>query len=517
MKAPSLELSDAFLRMQKDQQGRTFYKHPSDLLILTANHRECLAALQESLDEGKYTARPAPSVHIPKPNWHVRPAAILTLEDQVVYHYLALLAKPVVAPQLEWSEGKVRYSNFLAKEGASWFRRTFLGWKNFDRTSIRKLQDSPKYVLLTDIAGYYENIDIGRLVQDLRASGVDGTITQTLSMSLNKWAGPRGRGIPQGYSPSDLMGEFYLNSIDRALATEGFDHVRYLDDFRVFAGTRTDSVRALHRLSDLPRERGLNLQTAKSEILESDKALERIAAVARALADVSERIGSQLEDLGNPYITPAALRKYIQSDPDDPAPAVVEAAWFSFEAGEFGGFNKSVFHYLLARLSDLESGAAVPFAVRQLSERPEETAHCLAYLGQLPNVENAVYDAVASVLSREETVFGYQKYQIVRWFWELQISNDTVRMFCRQQLAGGGDSFLVQPYAAVYLGDFADGLHDYEKLESAFYRDTNELTRGAYLYALRLAPSDVKGRVYGRARGESPYLDWAIKIARDQR
>jgi hypothetical protein len=74
----------------------------------------------------------------------------------------------------------------------------------------------------------------------------------------------------------------------------------------------------------------------------------------------------------------------------------------------------------------------------------------------------------------------------------------------------------VLPYAAVYLGQFADGLQDYEKLESAFYRDTDQLTRAAYLYALRFAPADLKGRVFGRAKGESTYLDWAVEIAKQR-
>ena len=97
--------------------------------------------------------------------------------------------------------------------------------------------------------------------------------------------------------------------------------------------------------------------------------------------------------------------------------------------------------------------------------------------------------------------------QILRWFWEKRISNDTVRTFCRRQLTARTDSSVLLPHAAVYIGHFADGLHDYEKLESAFFNDTDQLTRAAYLYALRFAPRDLKGRVYGRARGESTYLE----------
>ena len=515
----SSELSDAFRRVQNDQRERTFFTHPCNVEVLTVHRSEWLAELQRRVDDSKYTPRPAPLLSIAKENWHVRPGVVLTLDDQVVYQYLALLARPVVAPQLEWSEGKVRFSHYLSKSGASGFQRPFLGWKNFSHASIKKLKDASKYVVITDIAGYYENIDIGRLIQDLRASGVSSSVTELLSACLNKWAGPRARGIPQGNSASDLFGEFYLNSVDRTLATEGFEHARYSDDFRVFADSQVNAIKALHRLSELLRERGLNIQTAKSDILDAADARQRFTKVGRVLADVSQRIGGELEDLvgTDPYITPAALRKYIRSDPNDPAPAVVEAAWHEFEAGEFGQFNRSVFHYLISRLAELRSDAAVPYAITQLRERPEETRSCLRYLESLlDDLDESVFDKVAGVLTDGRNVFQHQKYQLLQWFWKQQLPNERVRTFCRRQLTAHIDSPFVLPYAAVYLGEFADGLHDYEKLESAFFRDSNELTRAAYLYALRSAPKDIRRRVFGRAKGESTYLDWTIDVAQQR-
>ena len=515
----SFQLTDAFLRTRKDQRGRTFFTHPCDVEVLTAHRSEWLAELQRRVDDGKYTPRPAPLLGIAKEDWHVRPGAVLTLDDQVVYQYLALLARPVVAPQLEWSEDKVRFSHYLSKRRVSWFQSPFLGWRNFDRASVKKIKEPSMYIVVTDIAGYYENIDIGQLTQDLRASGVSSSVTKLLSVCLNKWAGPRARGIPQGYSPSDFFGEFYLNSVDRALATEEFEHARYLDDFRVFADSRVNAIKALHRLSELLRERGLNLQTAKSDILDADEATERFTAVARMLAKVIQRIGSQLKGLvaTDLYITPAVLREYVRSDTKDPAPAVVEEAWKEFEAGEFGRFNKSVFHYLIARLAELQSVVAVPYAIAQLHERPEETSHCLSYLKSLlDDLDKSVFDEVASALTDERNVFEHQKYQLLQWFWKQELPNERVRTFCRRQLTARFDSPFVLPYAAVYLGQFADGLQDYEKLESAFFRDTNQLTRAAYLYALRFAPAEIRGRVFGRAKGESTYLDWTVDVAKQR-
>lgn len=209
----SQELNDAFRHLRNDLRERTFYRHPSDLAIVESRRREWLAGLQGRLDSETYVPRPALGLSVPKAEWHVRPAIILTLEDHVVYNYLALLARSQVAPKLRWSERDgIRFSNHIDLRGKGWFRHTFVGWKAFDKSSLRRSKEKP-HVLVTDIAGYYENIDIDRLVRDLRAIGVERAVTKLMSSCLNKWAGRRGKGIPQGYSASDLFAEFYLRTL----------------------------------------------------------------------------------------------------------------------------------------------------------------------------------------------------------------------------------------------------------------------------------------------------------------
>ena len=317
-KVVSQELNDAFRHVRDDLRERAFYRHPSDLEIVTSHRNEWLADLQDRLGNEVYVPRAALRLSVPKADWQVRPAAVLLLEDHTVYNYLALLARAQIAPLLSWF-GEERDSILkpyrIAREAV--VPKEFCwGGRLLMKSSLRRIEKN-KHVLVTDIAGYYENIDIGRLVQDLRAVGVEAAVVQLLSSCLNKWAGRRGKGIPQGYCASDLFAEFYLNTVDLALDAEGFDHMRYLDDFRVFAESRRTAILALHRLSELVREQGLILQTAKSQFLHTDQANERFSAVDRMLTAVSNRIGSELNGLidADPYVTPQALREYIPVRP----------------------------------------------------------------------------------------------------------------------------------------------------------------------------------------------------------
>jgi hypothetical protein len=58
-------------------------------------------------------------------------------------------------------------------EKVEWIRSGFLVSKQWREKSLKKLTKSTRFVLFTDISGFYENIDLPRLNSDLRAIGVE--------------------------------------------------------------------------------------------------------------------------------------------------------------------------------------------------------------------------------------------------------------------------------------------------------------------------------------------------------
>ena len=174
-----------------------------------------------------------------------------------------------------------------------------------------------------------------------------------------------------------------------------------------------------------------------------------------------------------------------------------------------------MFHYLISRLAELKSRVAVPFVLRQLSERPEESVYCLDYLGaQLEALTPEELDQVAAALTDGGNVYEYQRYLVLRWFAEERVEHASVLIFCRRLLSNPTAPPLLLAHAAAYLGEFAEGLHDYERLESALYGDADPARRAAYLCALRSAPRQLRKRAFGRVAGESTYMDWTIEFAK---
>ncbi|RKH04688.1 RNA-directed DNA polymerase [Corallococcus carmarthensis] len=495
----------------EDQRGDLFYKHPFEIDILKRD-LSWLERISTQLAENKYTAAQARPVDVPKPGYHIRPAAHLSLEDQVAISYLLIKCKQTISKAISWSEGTIRQSHWIS-EGGSWFKDAYSGWKHFREKSIQTILNGAKFVFITDISGYYENIDLSKLSSDLKNLSIPTKTADQISSCLNKWAGPRRRGIPQGYNPSHLLGELYLDSFDHNLQDEGFTHLRYLDDIRVFARTEQEARRALHRVTVLLRERGLNLQTSKSKILSGDEATALFDGVAPIIKNVSEEIAKELdllEEIG--YVGMEESRRALENLSSPPL-EVLQRTWRQFEQGSLGGFDKTLFHYLLNRLGKAKVPDAVDYSLRLLTERPEETSTCLHYLQQTNGREAEIAKAVAEIIQSRDTLFIHQVYTCLRWLFDNKLRIESVVEHCRSLSTWSPERFIVRPYAIAYIGLFAS-LRDFERLEG-LYRDSSDwLDRATVICAYRNAIIDMRNAFYGRVRGEHELVDRAIAYSK---
>jgi hypothetical protein len=509
----------ALSRLAKDHANTVFVTHPYALDLIRVDEDGFLAALHAQLTEGRFVPRPARHVGTPKAGWHVRPATVLGIEDELVYHYLTLHCLAEVRATNQWSEGKFRFAYLTAPSpptGQEWFVRKFTGWKKFSDVSLGLLKQGYPFILLADIAAYYENIDIGRLMLDLGAAGVKDRTTALLSTCLNKWAMPRNRGIPQSLSPSHVFGEFYLDSIDRELDRKQAEHLRYLDDFRVFCQTERDARLSLHLLTNLLRERGLNLQAAKSEVVPNAEATAKIEHAPRLVEQVTERVAKMIAAIprGSVAMTPEELRDYILEHPQEIEEKTIRETWADFVSGKIE-FDKTVFHFLLSRLRDAKLAIAVPAALTIMRDRPEETGAVLDYVANfLDDIDDNTRAAIAAIAVGADTIFEYQRYAILRWFFRQRIKQSDLLAFCRAHATSSSPFQVMRAYILGYLGEHAERPADYELLMRAYAELESDMDRATIICAMRRASPATRNGFYARCKGESPWVDRALAFAK---
>lgn len=509
----------AFVFFEHDQKERVFFSHPLEPILRKGAKDEWLATLARQVESATYVPSHAKILDTPKPKWHSRPGALLSCADQVVYHYIGLKCLELIRPRLRALEGTVRFSNILAKNNRSWFARTFSGWKRFSEATATLLPNA-EFIVETDVAGYYENIDIGRLIRELSAEGVDPFTIALMEKCLNKWAYPRGRGLLQGFSPSDLLAEYYMDAIDRHLKGAGLAHVRYMDDMRIATINERDARIAQLKLTAFLRDRGLNLQTSKTVILPKSAAMEHQRRLETILSRVAVEVATELTSIGvpDPNVSMSQLqsriRNVLKTSPSKPAIEVLERTFGDFVSGALGEWDKTILHYLLHRLSESGSLVALDFAVQLLSEHPEETLDGLRYVASSPPGErrDEAVTRIAQLVRDNLLLFDYQVYQIFRWAYDSSIQSSALAEAARSTLRQARHYPPMRYHAIAFLGRHAE-MTDWEELETIYRNSTDPLERATVVGAFKDAPAALRGKFLGRARGDGELIDLAVAWA----
>jgi hypothetical protein len=458
---------------------------------------------------------------VPKGNGAIRPGAILSLEDRTVYADIVSALLPTIYAGLKWAQGTVDFSHQLTNRAdrVNWFTNRYTGWTQFQRAQLKKLEDHETitHVVVTDLTGFYENIDLTILMSDLRSLGCASEIVQFLQKLLYRWASIPGRGIPQGHSPSDILAKVYLTPIDRLIVDEGFDYFRYNDDMRVFCRGFVSCKQALLFMTQALRRRGLNLQTAKTEMMVRDAAKTWIEGITPVIEAVQERYRKEIAEIVghlNPYAPISEIE--IQIDPEEAPLEILKEVFHEHFVGEGARFNTPLFHYILKRLGAQKDASALDFSIKQLYIRPQETQPILDYIGHIGAHAEAC-PAICEFLNSEDNIYEYQKYQIFRWLGDAPAAPPANLMTLARQFTFdlSRPSYL-RAVCRKLLQDHGT-IADMDRLEGSYSEARDDLEAAQILVSLKRMESGRRNAFFGRVEGDGLLRARAVRLVRQGR
>lgn len=522
--AKLLDLELAWKRAKADLQYDVFIKIPHKEEIIEADLNNWLGTLKDSInDDDNYTPSPAYICDVPKKNGAIRPGTHLKLNDRVVYAACLGICIPYIHKTLYWAR-EVDFSYQLSSNPykPNWISNPYSGWSKFREKSLDKISEGVSYVLIADIAAYYENIDISTLVSDLKQIGVPDEAVSMLSRCLNKWAQVTGKGIPQGHTPSNILGKLYLNSIDHILKNMGYCHYRYVDDIRIFCRSLTEAKKALVDLIRLLRKRGLNIQTAKSKIYRADRAkneIEGVTTVITAVRDkiIEEAIAITGED--NPYMTISSAETILPMLPiiaDDPPIELVREIYKTYFIDLIDdNFDKTLFRFLLKRLARRNDNYVLDHCKDLLLQHPEETIYILDYIKAL-DVVDEVKNAIVNYLESEDAVYMYQKYLIIDWFVKVTHTPTEELLAIVRNLAFDTSQPPYLRYICIdYLGEYGPAA-DLERLQNTYDTISDPIEQFEIICSLRRMERGRRNTFLGRVQTENELNKLAVNWVRSR-
>lgn len=481
-------------------------------------------------------------------------------EDLVVYSALILEVFDELRSSINWSAQECRYSHILRNDIADsnqWDEFEKPHWKAMQEKKIDLAEES-KYVLETDISGFYENIDIERVTSIFKQITGRQDVGNELRHLLRPWADPRKRGIPQGYGPSDILAEIYLDGIDKRLVNNGFDHVRYNDDFVVFCDSRNEAIEAQNLLEKEFRIRGLNIKSGKTDIITAVDALQAYAEPEATFEEIKREIGDQdeeveqLEDVtmersvtevaaeharaagsgtvpygGGHYVDSGDAMSDGGQPPDDATVEnedgsddelteeqqehLKEAYSRHIEDVEFDQLDTHLFRYIINRLGKAQDPIAVDYCIDYIVDgNPDVRRILYNYFKYLPNNEK-VSDRLASAVANEELGYKYHNFLILRWFYG-ENYNSTNIVHCATEIIDRRNEIIeTREYAIAILSEYGD-YSDWERIEVLFGEAERELTKAVIAYSLRQYELGRRKEFYDHISGNHRLVNMAIEL-----
>ncbi|MEK6777431.1 MAG: group II intron reverse transcriptase/maturase [bacterium] len=225
-----------------------------------AKEERYLEELESKLREGRYEAKPVKRVWIPKAGSKgKRPLGIPVVKDRVVQTALRNVLEPI-------------YEKTFAEH--SYGFRPGRGCKDALRRVEAGFLAGKTWVVDADIESYFDSIPHDKLMEEIKEQVADGRVLrmiegylkQGVMDGLEHWEPEKG--TPQGAVISPLLANIYLNRIDHEMSRNGYEMVRYADDFVILCSTEEEAREALTEVSARIEERGLKLHPEKTRIVD---------------------------------------------------------------------------------------------------------------------------------------------------------------------------------------------------------------------------------------------------------
>lgn len=457
-----------------------------------------------AIDLETYEVRAAKRLLVPKQHGGYRVAIRLDPIDTIIYTALAYECAEQVE-QFRIPTGRRVSCSYRVEIGARGeLFRNKNGWDDFHARS-QELSEQFDYVVTADIADFYNQIGHHRVRNALEVAGVSSERAKNIENLLMNFTGGQSQGLPIGPSASVIFSEACLNDVDNYLLRKGYEHTRYVDDFRVFCNTPSDANKIIHDLTEyLYTAHRLSLQSHKTRILptasfRAQELLDPEELEEKTKEERLEAIASLLSGYGEPN--------------EEATPDLAQVArdnlldLFSSNL-ELEHPHLGLAKYLLRRATTLKTGVIRDVVLANIEKlTPAMREVCLYLIATTKDPWSAEIGRqfLAGINRSDQSFLPY----IGEWVIEVLLAcmartlEPETRALCESSRHVLG----VRPYALLSL---KNGYVDWVREQKEIWQNNQPWDRRAVIWASQALSADEIGHWLPRVQGAGDVLDKAI-------
>jgi hypothetical protein len=279
----------AFKRLKKSTKGfsKLIVRDPLDYIDFEVELENNINTIMYEIKFNKYKPN-FPYEHLSAKNKGInRPTVILDVKDALIYRLLIEQIEDELIKktrQIKNIRGGIKITaNANHDSDEDYYEKWFKDWKEH-QDNLRESLKRKKYLVTTDIASYFENINI-LVLKDAIRSDIDGkkTIVNLLFYLLEnihtryKYEVNNYTGLPQeDIDCSRTLAYYFLHPHDNEIAEfckkEDAEYYRFVDDMSITVNDEVTGRKALKRITESLRKLNLVSSIEKTSIIESSEA-----------------------------------------------------------------------------------------------------------------------------------------------------------------------------------------------------------------------------------------------------
>lgn len=372
------------------------------------------------------------------------------------------------------------------------------------------LEESTNAILLTDLASFFDHINIEALrkrIECMLGRSMDAatqTVIQFLQELLELWS-TTGYGIPQNYDPSSFFGSLYLHNVDAEMAAKRYRYFRWVDDIRICAKSRDQAVRALHDLQRVLARDRLFLSSDKTKIVD------RGTPEFDALLDVEDDV---LISEAEEAVASGGL-DVLRIVADKLLPRLEVHAAPTGDDRKFRAFANRLL--AIADFEELTEGIHPEIrrlVLPRLRSYPSRSDYWTKML--LPVCDDNVVNALRDLLVQKPSLFDWQRYYLLRMLTHSEnIPHDLLD--AAKTTARVGVSTLERSQAILCVGRHGSNTDRDRMFAELFSAQLPCVIQRTLIAAVQELPSEPRERLFDQALKINPDHRQLVEFIREQR
>jgi len=284
-------LTKTYKRLKKSTKGFSslIVRDPLDYLDFEVNLVSNIDSLVFEINSSNYQPQ-RPYLHLSAKSKGInRPTVVFDVKDALVYRFCIEQIEDELIEKTRQTNirGGIKITPNINNNSDDFYEKSFEDWMEYQK-EVQVSLENKKYLVTTDIASYFENINL-LVLKDLVRGDVSGK-SCVLNLLFYFLENTRFRhdyevntfnGLPQeGIDCSRILAYYFLNPHDQAMGEfckkYDSDFYRFVDDMAIAVNTEVDGKWALKKMTESLRKLNLVSSIEKTSIAKSDKAKEEL-------------------------------------------------------------------------------------------------------------------------------------------------------------------------------------------------------------------------------------------------